>query len=336
MEQIEVGILLEDRTYAAALARGLSRESRNLNFRVEDRYSGECGLYLSDRSSGEDETVPWIVLSRSPDDEEIFMFEDCRVLVDRLIYIYFEKTGRLAEYRGSSTCRLVIFVETAGGSGVTATALAAARMLNTIYGASCLYLNLCPVDDSRKYVEEEPGAGIRKLMFHLLKEKEFPLRSFVQEAEGIDVFRTAAINRSAAEMTGELFDRLLAAVERQGTYDYFFVDAGNFWSREAMEMLGRGDCVVLVSGDEGGKPLKYAEKLAAEVERRAGADSVLRVLNFFDDEKMAAEETERLCLVSRDEDAFVRMGGRMRIDLSGNYGLDIALAARKIRGICNG
>lgn len=335
MEHLNVGLILKDKTYAAALARGLSRESRNMNFTVIDKTVTECGLYLTDSRRRRSLCAPVIVLSETPDDDEIFIYEDCRVFVDRMIYLYYVMTGRIAEFRGNSSFRLVVFAQACGGSGTTSTALAAARMLNTIYGSRCLYLNICPFDDSRKYIAEQEGAGIVKLLYHLKKEYDFPMGSFVQEAEGISVFVTHAVNKYAMELTGEMFNRLLAEVNRTGSYDYLFVDAGNYWSRENLAVLGCADCVVVVSGEKRRGHIKYLNELEEMLIARAGAENVLRVMNFADDTDEDAPEGGSYA-VSREDAAFVRMGGYVRIDLSGNYGLEIAQVAKGIRGICNG
>jgi hypothetical protein len=174
-----------------------------------------------------------------------------------------------------------------------------------------------------------------KMLYHLKKEEDFPVGAFVQEAEAMSAFTTRAVNKYALELTGEMFSRLLTVVSGLGKYDYFFVDAGNYWSRENLAILGCADCVVMITGEDGRRQLRCLKELEEMLAARAGAENVLRVRNFSGDGDDADPEDGTVA-VSRDDAAFVRMGGYIRLDLSGNYGLEIAQVARGIRGICNG
>ena len=352
MERMKIGIAIKNENYGKIFARGLSMVSHNMTYYVlgeGNKISEEPDpdVILSDLPYEELvelglEQKPVIELSHEDKDECIFIFDDTRTIVDRIVYFYYEKTGKLAEYRGNSKSRLLVFCGLSGGCGVTSTALSVARMLETIYGSYCLYLNICPVDDSRRYLEERDGGGMLKLLYHLTREDDFPIESFIEEEEGLFSFATRAMNKYAMEIDDVLFNRLLGIVEKLGKYDYVIVDAGNCWSRSRLKILEPADCVVLVSKDHKGGKFAYEDSARAEIARYAG-DDLLEVVNFAPDDDDAdnigwddPESEAHAMVLSENGQAFIPMGGRVRIDLKGNYGLEIAAIAKKIVEVCNG
>ncbi|TDP57463.1 hypothetical protein [Aminicella lysinilytica] len=353
MERMKVGIAIENHNYGEILARGLSIVSHNMTYYVlghgNDSVEGmKLDVIISDLPQSRLEKLgvskePVIEMSHEEREDCIFLFDDSRTIVDRIIYFYYEKTGKLVEYRGNSNSRLLVFCGISGGGGVTSTALSVARMLETIYGSNCLYLNLCPVDDSKRYVEERNDGGILRLLYHLTRDDDFPVERFIDEDDGIFAFATGAMNKYAMEMDDISFGRLLRIVEEQGKYDYIIVDVGNYWSRSNLKILEPADCVILVSKDHRGGEFAYEKRVRAEIERYSG-DDLLKVLNFVDEGEYydgktdweTPEDGDDEIILSKDDKAFITMGGRVRIDLKGNYGLEIATIAKKIIEVCNG
>lgn len=338
MERLKVGIAMKDGSFAAALVRGLSREAGNMLFTIlcEPWKTENFNLVLtdfeadeiSDAGLNEGECIRLTSAEEGEDAEDIFKYEDCRTLVNRMIYIFYERTGRVAEYRGNSSYRVIVFGQVSGGCGATSAALGTAAMLGTIYGARCLYLNLCPFDDSKRYIEESHKEGLVRLLYHLHRDEDFPLESFIGESEFVDSFMTGVINKYALEMDGVMFNRLLKAVERLGRYDYFIVDVGNFLHRTNLKLLEAADCLVLLCREEAGQRPAYMDRIYEEIEQRTGK-SLIKVVNF-------ADEYDEGLGISVDHSAFVKMGGRVKIDINGNYGLEVAAVAREIAGVCNG
>lgn len=123
-----------------------------------------------------------------------------------------------------------------------------------IYGAKSLYMNLCPLDDSRKYLEEEGEESLLKLLYYLEQDRAFPLGSFITETEEIDYVNTGVINTYFNEMRPLLMERFLKKMDSLGKYDFLILDMGNHLCRENKKLLAGADCAVLISDGERSRP----------------------------------------------------------------------------------
>lgn len=331
MEIVKVGILLEDRAFAQALSIALSREDSCMRFYLLDSAAeGEsCDLILAERPSSDEKVIELVrdseaVRYTGDPPYKLYRYMESQNLINSLLFIYFKVTGKVIETKGDTSCRLVVFLGESGGCGTTSAALATACMLHRIYGSKSLYLNLCPIDDSRKYFSEEGEESLMKLLYYLDQEKEFPIGAFITEREELDFVNTGIINSYFNEMKPFLMRRFLHKIDQLGKYDFLIVDMGNHLSRENRKMLSYADCAVMLCDSQRVRPGKYRQRIAREIFKRVEAGRLLRVENFAGDMPCSQEmeiEAETL-VISTQQDIDFR--------LEKNYGMEIGILAREI------
>ncbi len=336
MEIIRVGIYHDDSLFARALAIGLARESRSVRFVLMDDMDTleELDMVLSSKEDGRPNVVQLVKSQQQKQLEtapyRLYQYEESRTMIDDLLFIYFKMTDRVLEYRGTCKCRLVTFVSDAGGSGTTLTCISTAKMLHSIYGSRLLYLNLCPIDDSKKYLAAGSRIGLLKLLYYLDAGRDFPLESFITRDEEMDYLSTDIVNSSFNDIKPALMTKLVKKVDEQGQYDYFFIDIGSCLSRENKRALENSDLVVFVHRWQNGEPVAYYKHISQEIKKKAGGAKYLFIRNFAGDD-WRQEDCEEIWIsedrevVRPDEDEQT-----LRINLARNYGIEIAAIAKKI------
>lgn len=326
MEVIKVGIFLEDKVFSEALSIGLARETRRMRFyQINSLSEGDfCDLILTSGSSDSSRVVQMVREYEEGHFEgppyKVYRYQESQNLINDLLFIYFKVTGKVVESRGEATLRLLVFAADSGGCGTTSTAIAAAKSLYRTYGSKSLYLNLCPLDDSRKYLEEGGEDSLLKLLYYLDQEKDFPIESFITGTEEIDYVNTGVVNTYFNEMRPLLMSRFLQKIDKLGIYHFLIVDMGNHLSRENKKLLARADTAVIISDGERNLPGKYSERITREICARIENGKVIRVKNFAPE--FPEDETENMLTVTKRTEADT--------GLRRNYGMEISRIAREI------
>ena len=336
MEIIKVGIYLNDCCFAGALAKALARRARGMVFRLLSaaEEAEDCHMVLS---TGEYEGTGAVRLVRRPESEHldgepfcVYRYKDSSNLVNDLLFIYFQMTGYVSAYRGSTRYRLLIFAACGGGCGTTSAALSVCRQLNRFYGARCLYLNFCPIDDSRKYLPQEEAGGFLKLLYYLKTGRDFPVSAFIARDDELDYLRTGVVNAHLDEIDSHTMETLLIRLREEGRYDFLIADVGGHLCRINKELLGQAELVFLFHSARIPFPGKYREKISREIEDRTDEGKLVCVENFSED-RWDGEQHSAELFISRDYRAVsAEAGGRLVVDLSGNYGNEIAAIAERI------
>lgn len=336
MEIIKVGIYHKERIFAKVLAVALARESRTMNFVLLDNPDTEkdFDMILSSEDSGE---VRHVQLVCNQELEQVasppyrlFQYKESRSMIDDLLFVYFKMTDRVLEYRGKCKCRLAAFVSDAGRSGTTMTCISTARMLYQLYGSQTLYLNLCPIDDSQRFLKGCGEGGLLKLIYYLDTGKDFPLQHFITKTDGLDYINTTVINSHFNDMKPSLMDVFLKKVDDMGVYDYLFIDMGSYLSRYNKKILENADLIALVHHWENKEPQAYYDRISGEILKKAEGARTLHIQNFAGDDWHV--EMQDQLWISKDPGAvqFDDTEGQLLIDLSRNYGIEIATVAKKI------
>lgn len=336
MENVKVGIYLDDGFFAEALAKGLARHGRGMSFRLLDSAEDaqDCHIVLSSGAYGGSGAVR---LVGRPEEESldgepfgVYRYKDSGNLVKDLLFIYFQMTGRVSVRRGDAQCRMLVFAACSGGCGTTSAALSLCRLLNRFYGVKCLYLSLCPLDDSKKYLPQEGGAGLLKLFYYLETNRPFPLEAFVAEADELDYIRTTAVNTYFDEGQTTAVERLLTRIQETGRYDFLVADIGNHLCRTNKKLLERADQALLFHSARTPVPGKYREEITREIDRRVGAGRLIHVENMVSD-CWVKEDSSAELYVSAEAQLLTETGsGLFDLDLSGNYGNEIMAVAKRI------
>lgn len=263
---MKVGIVLDDKDFANALARGLAGEGRRLHFSLpEDGWEETAyDLILTDRAQTDRR---YVRLTSSCDDQRvfegppysIFRYENAERFVHNLLFIYYLETGRNLEFTGDTRCKTLVFASVSGGLTSTALALATGEILDKHFGCRCLYLNLCPVDGSKRFLPSGRGKGLLTLLYYLDQEKDFPLESFISRNLHVDHIDTSIANPYFDELGPLQMHRLLQKIDGMGKYSYLILDVGNHLSRGNQELIGRAEEVILVTGSSDRLPEPFFE-----------------------------------------------------------------------------
>lgn len=335
MNMIRVGICLDDVHFARALSMGLARECRNMTFILLESVDGdgECDLILSS-APHDDQRV--ITMVRDETEENIYedppyrvyRYKESHRLVNDLLFIYFKITGQNLEFTGDAKCKVLVFASVSGGSGCTATAISVGQMLYKLYGCKCLYLNLCPIDDSKKYLPAAGQQSLLSLLYYLDTQKDFPLGTFLSHTQQIDYVHTNLINSYFDEIQVKLLTRLMKKIDELGTYPFLIVDMSNHFSRTNKQLLSRAFRIILLYQDRDRIPEQYFLKIIGEIKRIAKRTKLIKVKNFVEDD---FEENENFLLISREKMQF-HGNDRGLIDLSSaeHFQLETGAIARQI------
>lgn len=353
MEIIKVGICLEDKTFARAMAMGLARETSVMRFYLLNHIEeGDfCDLILSSEDSSQKNVVQ-MIRDWQPEDTGtvsdlppymIYRYRESTGLVNELLYIFYKLTGKVVEHRGSAGMQLLVFLSDSGGSGTTSAALAILTMLYRIYGVRCLYMNLCPLDDSAKYLEEGGEESLLRLLYYLDQDRDFPIESFITNTEELDYISTGPINTCFSEMNPSLMLRLLHKVKNLKKYGFVAVDIGNFLSKENRKLLSHCESAVLVSDGERRLPGKYRQRITRQISEFLGDGRLICVDNFVSDIWSDSEQKDIVGETLTEESkarisrySISKQQGR-NLMLDKNYGLEISLIAREImEGLTDG
>lgn len=348
MEIVKVGICLEDKTFAQAIAQGLARETSMMRFYLLNSIEEGtfCDMILSSETSRQENVVQMVrdwetatgdmtaVYDQPP--YRVYRYRESTNLINDLLFIYYRLTGKTVEYRGTTTLQLLLFLADSGGSGTTSTALAVLKMLYRIYGVRSLYLNLCPLDDSGKYLKKGGEASLLKLLYYLAQERDFPVASFITREEELDYISVGSVNTDFSEMNPTLMFRLLHKVDKLGKYDFVAADIGNILSRENKKLLEYSDLAVLISDGERKLPGAYREKISREIMNLLGSGRLICVENFLQDD-LEMPEKDKVLEEQHSETSSKKIsrysiskqcGGNLQLEK--NYGYEISLIAREI------
>lgn len=362
---IHIGICLDDSDFAAAMARALAEACGRLEFSLHyDRELlrekiDEYDLVLTD----DEQDVPagkGVLLSDSAEnvceglcDAEIsavnsrplrvYKYEKSSRIADYLIYYIFLTKGKMIENREARSFRVIGFTGLSGRCGVTSAAISSAYRMEERYGVKCLYINLCPVNDSYRYYGSGGDQNLKKLIYYLRSERSgvFPVDGFIEtDYAGPDHLRMPVINRFLPEMSDEVCLKLFNALGGTGKYDYLFVDLEPDLLCRSDVLPGYLHNVVVVSREDPGLRPEYTGAVEREITARAGAEKVICVDNFMSGpgadgpaDREGSGEPSRVP-VRYDRRAFIKGNGLVQIDMNSFYGCDIGLLTDRIREAC--
>lgn len=333
MEVIRVGIALDDRCFARALVRGLARECKAMMFVLLDgEEQPDCDLILTSQSSEEKHVVQLVRLCGQDRLEQppfrLYRYYDSRRMVESISFIYYRLTGVAVDYHTDEQCKVVLFAAGAGRCGTTVTALAVSRMIWKLYGKRGLYLNLCPLNDSAKYLSCDGEERFLRLLYYLDTEKDFPLDSFIRSEEEMGYIPAPLVNPYFHEVDAEVLRRLLEKLKTAGQYDFLVLDVGNHLERRNTELLYKADAVVFLWDDRAIFPGKYAEAVFREIKEQSREGMFIPVHNFAEDDRQIAEG--EFCISAHAELTADCSDGVFAIPLTKSYGIEITALAEKL------
>lgn len=335
MEIINVGIFLKDKCFAENLSRGLSAECRKMTFHLlnSPEVSGEYELILSDAMSC-DNRVIFLAKSRSEENFtgdppfSVYRYKESDSLIQNLFFIYFRLTGKVISHRGNRRTKVLAFTSVTGGCGTTSLSVATGLMLKKLYGCRSIYVNLCPLNDGRKYLHGADGENLLKMLYYLREKREFPVEALITETEDCDYIGTGLFNSYFDRLESALLPDFLGKIEELSKYDFLILDMGNHFCANNKAVLRETDAVILISRADMRLPELYVREFSEKIAGLAEESKMIQVRNYC----CGTEEfpSDILC-ISRAEDAFsLREDGTFEISLTGSYGMDVAVLAKII------
>lgn len=336
MEIIKIGICQDEDGFAQALAKGLSRESRAIIFRIlRSVEEGEdCQLILSFEKV-RDQRLVYLSEDSNANSQieeppyQIFRYEDCQTMVKHLLFIYFSMTGKVINYGTGRTCKILISMAECGGAGATSLAISLGRTLFALYGYKCLYLNLCPINDGNKYFANPQFNPMIKLLYYLDADKPFPFESFISSADELDYINTDILNQHLHDLSPEIMEKLFWRIEQLGLYQYVIVDVGNHLTRENLKLMEDAEYTLYLRHRKRKQSRDLRERLLADVKKRTIAGKVIVVENFASDQ-WENEGSEDFHIEEKSETFYADDDDVLQIKLNHDYGISVAAIAKRV------
>ena len=124
--------------------------------------------------------------------------------------------------------------------------------------------------------------------------------------------------------------QLLKKVDGLGEYDYLLLDIGSHLSRENKTVLENSNLVVFVHRWQNHEPAAYYENISQAIRKKADGSKLLVIENFAGDDWR--QESDEEIWISKDPEAVQldQKEGVLNVDLSRNYGVEIAAIAKRI------
>lgn len=332
---LHVGVDVSDGDFAFALARSLSRNDKELQIHLDN--IKDCDLILSDRRERRNlKNVLYLSgeINRGDFDDSMYKYSDCRY-ISNMVLEHWEKYGicdkadisakkgissSLRMKDGSFTGKVISFLGTTGGCGVTSTIMSLSVILSEVFDKRVLYFNLQSKDSSCLYLgRTEKKADTQRLFYYLksgvpVNKKEHiagGIPSYIKRNETDDFVYNAEI--------GDLII-LLEELNKGNPFHYIFLDFGTELSQRNADLIHRGDGAVVVKKDKDNTENHILNRV------KAITSSVIMVNTFC---KSNTGNGERLHYISFDESAFENTESRVNINLKTLYGGDMWKFAKK-------
>ncbi|MGN1382179.1 MAG: hypothetical protein ACI4W2_05105 [Eubacterium sp.] len=387
MKKIQVNVAVSDPEYGRAIVRGMSAKPGRLQFRQLQTEFGEdvadddssvvtcegvrkADLWITDQEAVYESYSPYCLYLSKDEKQDAGVPLNRNGLLSGLNQLWFQKTGKPAEYLFLQQAAVTAFFGVSGGSGITACALAVARLLYRIYGVKCLYISMNPVDDSGSYLKKGDSCGLLRLLYALQRGKHEPIQPYLNEEDGIWYFRGTESGLDE-HVRVESMEPLFAELARQGNFQHVIIDFGTSLTEEHIEMMQCCSAAVLVGKGERALRTLFQKNLENKLlnllpnavmlhNMEDGRQDVIPWEEYSGpelgseekeekDENRKERKTYRLedCReenrqqekgkkkktglpefhVSVCEKAFIHMGGRWKIDLSGCFGAELSRLA---------
>ncbi len=294
MENVKIGILVMDKDFGVALAKGISMTGRKIEIHLLQQETDEnaMDLILSDQKNDRKNTV---YLSQDKEDEiyiqdgpySIYRYTDSVAMTDAIYYCYFKLTGNIISLRGQSHCHLIEGISLSGGTGTTMTLISTAKMLYRTYGSKCLYLSLTPFN-TVIYGEDavKPGSFL-KLLYYLKEGQDFPIRSFITETEDVDYLAAGIFNSHYGQFNLEFLISLLKRIDAEGKYDFLMLDIGNHFTKETIALLEVSEGILFICEKNQREIEKYFPQFSREIAKWQERGNVCQIFSISEE----SEET---------------------------------------------
>ncbi|MEG2529003.1 MAG: hypothetical protein RSB02_02920 [Anaerovoracaceae bacterium] len=325
MEIIRVAINLEDKKFAKALAKALSRETSTMEFYVD--YNGanidDFDMVLVDKN----QTVAnYVELVKYPDDENIygeppykvFKYKESGSFAKGLLFVYFRLTGHVVENRENGAARIICFAQITGGSGATSVSLATARTLCSTYEKKAIYINLSVMDDSVKYIKSSLPQSMAKLTYYLSIDRDFPMENFIEEwQDNVDFIRHNGQTQYRL-LKADILKKLITKIDALAKYDYIIIDMGNSFTEENLWIIENAEMIFILKKPNEIIPRVYEKNIFDSIENHCNVNEIKTIAPLSFEDNL--------------EGTFVKIEGDdvIHIDLGKEFGREIKEIAEEI------
>lgn len=249
-------------------------------------------------------------------------------MVSFLFRYYQRITGDRSFASNPPQVPVVSFASCYGGSGVTSLTLSTAHMLRYIYGSRVLYISMAPNNSSEDYFPASRRLGSDRFFLSLKRMEQefsvdksgFSLAPYISESGLSDHLAVGSLSRYAEEFSEVTIDCLLFLISEMHRYDYILFDLGSVLYGLSARLFLSSDFSIFVKD---GRRTGFSSEREAEMRFQKRAGNMMTVVNF-------QEGETDLMSISDSPMNFVSMGGKIRIQVKGNYGLETAEIAKRI------
>ena len=333
MEILKLGICVEDKSYGKALAQGVARETKNIVISFcEDLPSNflEYGLVISDKDHHENNEI---VLVESTEEEnlenknscfKLFKYRESSSFITSVILIYYIITGRSVSSSLANNTKIISFLSSSGGAGITSAAISVARTLQNYYNKSTLYLSICKMNDAEKYLGKADENLMLLFLYYINKEENVPIEDFVRkEKEGMFYIPSNQFANPIYKVDSNFIDKLMNILVNYKIFNYIIIDMGNQYAEDRKRILEVSSAIFLFSREGFLKETSFSKNFENIISEYKENTKVVNVANFatYDEENFAD------ITIPMDNSSFKIIDETIKVDLEKQYGIGI-------KGIC--
>ena len=236
------------------------------------------------------------------------------------------KSGGETEGRkNGETAQIIGFSGCGGGSGTTAVAVTAGRMLAGAYGERILYLPLTGENGAHIYREKDEGKadarrGGKELLYRMLHGMPCSVAAYLHG----DAYGVEQVEGVSALLLRERAD-LLEVLAEKGEFDRIIVDMGNCRAENDVQKNIRKMCGCFVEVASGLDCRYFAGGITEDHEKSDDfTERKITVLNH-GRENRVADGREPMVEIAHDEESFFfdAEDGRVEISMSKNFAIGV-------------
>lgn len=290
---ITIGISMDDRDYANALARSLDSD---FDIEITDTNDGSKDIFLTDSSADRNRNV--LLFTGTRQDHGVYKYDGARRIRKKIIDMYCRLYDDYVLRCTESSCHITLFCSPAGGTGCTSAALAYSKVLAE--SGSVLYITLDDIPYENDNVRDALYSVNRLL--YIMDDMRYDMKSLMsstwRDDNGTVHFKYLYPYNALGLLDKQSVQRLVSQLSQH--FDHIVADIGSRvceTSDGISEICGEIFCIITGSLKD-----DIYLKHAAEVSGR----EITRIRNFADDDEIEDIHILRLDDVPSGMEAFFR------------------------------
>lgn len=345
---IHVGMLLEDKDFAYAFCKGVSRINTFFQFHIGSYLN--CNLILIDY----DKRKKWMDVIPEEYRKRCIFLRDSAVMNETNDNVYYKYCD--SQYMGNeiyslyttlfdtkntvmtdinqrikkskNKCKVITFFSYTGGCGVTSLTISTGKLMNILYGKKSLYVNLNNINDSHRFIRFKNQIDFRRVILDIRREVEENIRlinlnEIIYGDNNLDYLKIGPYNKYSDDIDGEVCEILFNWISQNSDYDFILIDIGKPNRKWESNLIGSSTCNVYLDNryEKDNNLLTKNLMLHSELNEKNVIFTELGNYKILPKDVIGIEI---------DEKSFVNKNGLMKINLSGKYGKSVEYLSNTI------